>query len=98
MNQTLILANSVHRPHSQISMRNLSLSLFHKFVEMRARACGRQRPSDVVFWLNLAAPYQPHSIPPNWGAVRCHRGSKIQSRHHLAPQGELRSLNWNMKH
>jgi len=32
-------------------MRILPLSLFHKFVEIRA--CGRQRTADVVFWLNL---------------------------------------------
>jgi len=51
MMQTLVLANSVHRPHSQISMRNLSLSLFHKFVEKRA--CGRQRTPDIVLWLKL---------------------------------------------
>jgi len=49
--QTLVLANSVHCPHSQISMRILSLSLFHKFVEIRA--CGLQRTLDVVFWLKL---------------------------------------------
>jgi len=54
MMQTLVLANSVHRPHSQISMRILSLSLFHKFVEIRT--CGRQRTSpDVVFWLKLVS-------------------------------------------
>jgi len=35
MIQTLVLANSVHRPHSQISMSILSLSLFHKIVEIR---------------------------------------------------------------
>jgi len=35
MIQTLVLANSVHRLHSQISMRILSLSLFHKIVEIR---------------------------------------------------------------
>jgi len=40
MIQTLVLANLVHRPHSQILMRILSLSLFHKFVEIRA--CGLQ--------------------------------------------------------
>jgi len=32
-------------------MRILSLSLFHKFVEIRA--CGLQRTPDVVFWLKL---------------------------------------------
>jgi len=32
-------------------MRILSLSLFHKLVELRA--CGCQRPPDVVFWLKL---------------------------------------------
>jgi len=32
-------------------MRILSLSLFHKFVEISA--CGRQRTPDVVFWLKL---------------------------------------------
>jgi len=53
MIQTPVLANSVHRPHSQISMRILSLSFFHKFVELRA--CGRQRPLDAVFWLKLAS-------------------------------------------
>jgi len=51
MIQTLVLANSVHRPHSQISVSILSLSLFHKFVEIRA--CGRQRTPDVVIWLKL---------------------------------------------
>jgi len=34
-------------------MRILSLSFFHKFVELRA--CGRQRPLDAVFWLKLAS-------------------------------------------
>jgi len=53
MTQTLVLAILVHRPHSQISMRVLSLSFFHKFVEIRA--CGRQRTSDIVFWLKLAS-------------------------------------------
>ena len=33
MIQTLVLANSIHPQHSQISMRILSLSLFNKFVE-----------------------------------------------------------------
>jgi len=51
MIQTVDLANSVHRPHSQISMRILSLRLLHKFVKIKA--CGRQRTPDVVFWLNL---------------------------------------------
>jgi len=40
-----------HRSHSQISMRNLRLSLFHKFVKIRA--FGRQRTPNVVFWLKL---------------------------------------------
>jgi len=31
----------------------LSLSLFHKFAELRA--CGRQRPPDFVFWLQLVS-------------------------------------------
>ena len=53
MIQTLVLANSVHRPHSQISMRMLSLSLFYKIVKIRA--CGRQRPPIVVFWLRLVS-------------------------------------------
>jgi len=53
MIQIQILANSVHHPHSQISMRILSLSLFHKFVEIRA--CDRQRPPDVVFWLKMVS-------------------------------------------
>jgi len=54
MIQTLVSANSVHRPHSQISMRFLSLCLFHKFGKIRA--CGWQRTScDVVFWLNLVS-------------------------------------------
>jgi len=35
---------------------------------------------------------------PNCGGPHCHRGPKIQSRHHLAPQRKLRSRNWNMKH
>jgi len=52
--QTLVFAHLVHRPHSQISMRTLSLSLFHQFVEIRA--CGLQRTSpDVVFWLKLVS-------------------------------------------
>jgi len=34
-------------------MRILPLSLFHKFVEIRA--CGLQRTADVVFWLNLVS-------------------------------------------
>jgi len=53
MIQTLVLANSVHRPHSQISMRVLSLSLFHKFVEMRP--CALQSTPHVVFWLKLVS-------------------------------------------
>ena len=53
MIQTLVLANSVHCPHSQISMRILSLSLFHKFVEIRA--CGLQRTPDVVLSLKLVS-------------------------------------------
>jgi len=40
--------------------------------------------------LVYAEPYQPHSVPPNWGA-RCHRGPNVQSRYHLAPQRKLRS-------
>jgi len=51
MIQTLVLANSVHRQHPQISMRILSLNLFHKFVEIRAR--GLQRTPDVVFWFEI---------------------------------------------
>jgi len=51
MLQTLVLAYSAHRQHSQISMRNLSLSLSHKHVEIRA--CVRQRTPYVVFWLKL---------------------------------------------
>jgi len=38
-----------------------------------------------------AEPYQPHSVPPNWGVPRCHSGPKIQSRHHFSPQRKLRS-------
>jgi len=53
MIQTQVLANSVHHQHSQISTRILPLSLFHKFVELRA--CGRQRPPDIVFWLKLVS-------------------------------------------
>jgi len=53
MLQTLVLANSIHRPHSQISMRILSRCLFHKFVEIRA--CRLQRTPDVVFWLKLVS-------------------------------------------
>jgi len=34
MIQTLVLANSVHRPPSRISTKILSLSLFHKFFEI----------------------------------------------------------------
>jgi len=34
-------------------MRILSLSLFQKFVEIRA--CGHQRPPDVAFWLKLVS-------------------------------------------
>jgi len=35
-----------------LSLFHMSLSLFHKFVEIRA--CGRQRTSpDLVFWLKL---------------------------------------------
>jgi len=34
MIQTLILANSVHRPRSRISTKILFLSLFHKFFEV----------------------------------------------------------------
>jgi len=51
--QTLVLEILVYRPHSQISMRILSLSLLHKFVEIRA--CVRQRMPDVVFWLKLVS-------------------------------------------
>jgi len=34
-------------------MRILSLSLFHKFVEINT--CGRQRTSDVIFCLKLVS-------------------------------------------
>jgi len=34
-------------------MRILSLSLFHKFVEIST--CGLQRTPDVVFWLKLVS-------------------------------------------
>ena len=34
-------------------MRILSLSLFHRFVEIRT--CGRQRTPDIVFWLKLVS-------------------------------------------
>jgi len=50
-NDSFSIAYLVHRPHSQITMRILSLNLFHKFVEIRA--CGRQRTPEVVFWLKL---------------------------------------------
>jgi len=53
MMQTLILANSVHRLHSQISTRILSLNLFHKLVEVRVS--GRQCTPDVAFWLKLVS-------------------------------------------
>jgi len=53
MIQTLVLSNSVHRPHSQISRRILSLSLFSKFIEIRT--CNLQRTPDVVFLLKLAS-------------------------------------------
>ena len=43
------LENLVHRPRSHISIRILSLGMFHKFVEIRA--CGHQRLPDVVFLL-----------------------------------------------
>jgi len=33
MIQALVLTNAIHHLHSQISMRILSLSLFHKFVK-----------------------------------------------------------------
>ena len=36
-----------------------------------------------------AEPYQSYSIPPNWGPTLS-QGPKIQSRHHFAPQRELR--------
>jgi len=38
-----------------------------------------------------AEPYQPHSIPPNWGGHAVTGGPKFQSCHHLAPQRKLRS-------
>jgi len=48
MIQTLDLANLVDRPHSQIPLRILSLSL-HKFVEKGV--CGRQRtPMMSLHW------------------------------------------------
>jgi len=54
MIQSLVLANSVHRrPHSQISVRIMSLSLFHKFFEIKA--CGLQCTADVIFWLKLVS-------------------------------------------
>ena len=53
MMQTQILGNSVHRPHSQLCIWILSRCLFHEFVVLRA--CGRQRPPDVVFWLKLVS-------------------------------------------
>jgi len=34
----------------------------------------------------VTEPYQPHSIPPNWGGLRCRKGLKFQFRHHLAPK------------
>jgi len=49
----LVLENLVYRPHSQISMRIISLSLFHKSVE--TRVCGSQSAPDAVFWLNLVS-------------------------------------------
>ena len=39
----------------------------------------------------LAEPYQPHSIPPNWGGHAVTGGPKFQSRNNLAPQRKLRS-------
>ena len=33
-------------------------------------------------------PYQPHSMPPNWGPTLS-QGPKIQSRHHLARPPKL---------
>jgi len=49
--QTLVLENLVYRPHSQISMRIVSLSLFHKFHEIRA--CGHQCTPDIILRLKL---------------------------------------------
>jgi len=51
--QILDLANSVNRQHSQLSPRVLSITLFHKLVEVRAS--GRQRTPDIVFWLKLVS-------------------------------------------
>ena len=36
-------------------------------------------------------PYQPHSIPLNWGVHAVTGGPKFQSCHHLALQRKLRS-------
>jgi len=54
MIQTLVLTNSVNRRHSQISMRILSLTLFHKFIEIRA--CGLQRTPDVICLTLVSVP------------------------------------------
>ena len=51
--QTVDLENLVYHPHSQISIKILSLKLFHKFVEIRA--CGRQCTPDIVLWLRLVS-------------------------------------------
>jgi len=60
MIQTLVLANSVHHPHSQISTRILSLSLFHTFFEKRA--CSLQHT--LLF---------PHTVmsPSGWSWYWC---------------------------
>jgi len=42
-------------------------------------------------------PYQPHSIPPNWGGTLCQE-PKMQFRHHLPTQRKLRPPNWDMKY
>ena len=42
-------------------------------------------------WLQTE-PYQPHSIPPNWGAT-LPQGPKIQIPHHWATQRKLRPPN-----
>jgi len=92
MIQTLVLANSVHGPHSQISIRILSLSLFHKFVELRA--CGRQRPPNVIFWLKLVSVFGSKIVILFKNSFTTGYSGKNEKELLLSADTDLRDLVW----
>ena len=92
MIQTLVLANSVHGPHSQISIRILSLSLFHKFVELRA--CGRQRPLNVIFWLKLVSVFGSKIVILLKNSFTTGYSGKNEKELLLSADTDLRDLVW----